>query len=75
MSEDGWQRTENRRTGGRMSPVKFASLVFFEEFNGAPITGFPFHSNKQMAEGRGPLSYLFADQIYGLQQLGVLSVL
>ena len=32
----GKQRSDVR---GKGSPVKFAALVFFEEFNGAPITG------------------------------------
>ena len=35
--------------GCQVSPVKFATLLFSEKFNGAPITGFPFHYNKQRA--------------------------
>lgn len=42
----------DERAKEQRSPVKFATLLFSEKFNGAPITGFSFHYNKQGAESR-----------------------
>jgi len=44
-NNSSWKR------GFEDSPVKFATLLFYEKFNGAPIAGSTFHSDRQGVKG------------------------
>ena len=52
--ERGKGKGERGKSKEEMAPVKSAALVFFEEFNGAPITGSTLRFDKQRT-GAGQL--------------------